>query len=203
MAIVLGDLVSAIMNSALVMLFMMVGSAIGEEVASFVFGKVKGGVTQILYLAFFLPIFVLGGYVFAVLKIPQTLTSSGLFFGLWGFVTVFVSRFLINQINKFFGIKLKKSDKRYINGKILIKYLKDRGLSSHDTRVILRKCCDSGRKADKIFEGGNEWVNIDPEALTYELTKKGLKAEDVMNLLGSILKMKPEEAALVWKKASV
>ena len=199
-----GDLVSAIIGAVAVMLVMMVGSGVGEQVAGFFFGRIQGGLTQMIYLFFFLPLFVVGGYVYTLIGIPQTsLSSSALFFGLWGFFTVFVSRFLINQMNKVLRITIPKSDKREINGKELIAKLKARNLDSNEVRKILRKCCDSDRKADKIFEGGTEWVRINPEALAYELSKRGYNAQEVIDVMKNVLRMKPEEAAMIWKNSSV
>lgn len=198
------ELFNAIAGAVAVLLVMMIGSGVGEQVAGFFFGRVEGGLSQILYMLFFLPLFVVGGYVYTLLHIPQTsLLSTALFFGLWGFFTVFVSRLIINQLNKIFGIRLPKSDKREINGKELIKRLKAKDLGEHEIRKILRKCCESDRKADRIFEGGTEWVRIDPNVLVYELSKKNFSVHEVLDILRSVLKMSPEEAAIVWKNSSV
>lgn len=198
------DLVNAVIGSVFVMILMMTGSGIGEEVASFVFGKVKGGFSQIVYLMFFLPLFVVGGYVYTLLNIPQTsLTSTAIFFGLWGFLTVFVSRFLINMLNKALGIKFIMPKKSLVNGKDLVKYLKEKKMPEHEIRTVLMKSCDSKRKAEKLFEGGSEWVSIDPDPLCYELSKRGFSAHDVMEILKDIIRLTPEEAAIVWKNSSV
>jgi hypothetical protein len=165
---------------------------------------VKGGFSQMIYMMFFLPIFVVGGYVYTLLNIPQTsLASTALFFGLWGFFTVFVSRLIINVMNKALGIKLIMPKKNLVNGKDLMRYLKEKKMPDHEIRTILMKSCDSKRKAEKLFEGGPEWVSVDADPLCYELSKRSFSAHDVMDILKNILRLTPEEAALVWKNSSV
>ena len=199
----LGDIASAIAGSVFVLFFLMIGSGIGEEVASFFFGRIKGRLTQIIYLLLFMPLFVLGSYVYVYLQIPQKLLSMALFFGLWGVFTVFISRFVIYLGGKVLDIRLPKSKKSHINGRELIKYLKEKKLEDNEIRKILARSCESERKAQKLFEGGSEWVKIDPEALCYELSKRDFNVHEVMDILRKILKMTPEEAAGVWKNASV
>lgn len=201
--VVLEDMAGAVAGSVVVLFILMIGSGIGEEVASFLFGRIKGRMTQIIYLLLFMPLFVLGGYANVYLKISGELPSTALFFGLWGVFTVFTSRFILHLGGKALGIRYYRRKKTHINGKELIKHLKVKKLQDNEIRQILGKSCDSERKAQKIFEGGSEWVNIDPEALCYELSKRGFNVHEVMEILKEILKMNPEESANVWRNASV
>ncbi|MEA3255160.1 MAG: hypothetical protein U9Q22_04950 [Candidatus Altiarchaeota archaeon] len=199
----LEDMAGAVAGAVVVLFTLMIGSGIGEEVASFLFGRIKGRMTQIIYLLLFMPLFVLGGYANIYLQIPQTLPSTALFFGLWGVFTVFTSRFILHLGSKALGIRYIRRKKTHVNGKELIKHLKEKKLQDNEIRQILYKSCDSERKAQKIFEGGSEWVNIDPEALCYELSKRGFNVHEVMKILKEILRMNPEESANVWRNASV
>ncbi|MBN2251038.1 MAG: hypothetical protein JW724_03070 [Candidatus Altiarchaeota archaeon] len=200
----LGDLAGAIAGGTFVLFAMMIGSAIGEQIAGFLFGKVKGGVLQIVYMLFFMPVFIIGGYAYSLLNIPQTsLVASALFFGLWGIFAVCVSRLFISFLGKVLGIRILPKKKSYINGKELIKRLKEKKLPDNEVRSMLTGSCESKRNADRLFEGGSEWVDIDPEALCYQLSKKGFSVHEVMEILTKVLRMKPEDAAVVWKNASV
>ena len=197
------DFAGAIGSAVFVMMVMMMGSAVGEEVSGFFFKKIRGGMTQILYMLFFLPLFVLGGYVYTLWGVPQTsVIATALFFGLWGFATVFMSRFLITVLGKMAGIRMNKPVRNYINGTLLIKYLKEKKMSDNDIRNVLINSCESKKKAIRLFEGGSEWVDIDPEALCYELAKRGYSVHEVMDVLKGILRMRPEDAAVVWRNAS-
>jgi hypothetical protein len=200
----IAELASAIGGSVVVMLIMMIGSGIGEEIAGFFFKKVQGGVIQMIYLAFYMPLFIIGGYVYSILKIPGTsLVATSLFFALWGIFTVFVARFLITIVVKIMSINVFSSHKMPVNGAEFVKYLKGKSVSDKDTEAILVSSCDSEGKARKLARGGFDWVEISPEDVCYELTKRGFDIHDVMELLTGVFRMKPEEAAMVWKKASV
>ena len=198
------DIAVAIGQGVAVMMAMMIGSAIGEEIASLFFGRVKGGLTQIIYLLFYMPLFIMGGYVYTLSGIPMTsVVTSGLFFGLWGIATVIISRLMIAVINRIFGIRFTAQKKFYVNGKDLIRDMKDKGLAENEIRNVLISSCDSPKKAKRLFEGGSEWVNVDPEALCYSLAKRGYNVHEAMKVLTNILKMRPEDAAVVWKNSSV
>ncbi len=200
----IADLVSAIGGSVVVMLIMMVGSGIGEEVASFFFGRVKGGIIQMIYLLFYMPLFVVGGYVYTLLKIPGTsLMATSIFFALWGVFTVFVARMLITVVTKVLSFNVFSTHKMPINGAEFVKYLKGKSVSDKDAESILISSCDSPSKARKLARGGFEWVELSPEGVCYELTTRGFDIHDVMELLTGVFRMKPEEAAGVWKKASM
>jgi len=130
------------------MFIMMIGSGIGEEIATFFFGKVKNGILQIIYLLFYMPLFIVGGYVYSLLKIPGTsLVATSLFFALWGVFTVFIARLLITLIDKIFSINITPSNTTPVNGAELIKYLKSRSIPDKDTETILLSACDSRGKA--------------------------------------------------------
>ncbi len=198
------DLAGAIAQSVVVMVLMMIGSAIGEEVAGFFFQRVKGGILQVIYFLFYMPMFIVGGYVYTLLKIPSTsIVSTALYFALWGVFTVFVSRLFITAVGKVFGIRLSKPKGTYINGKDLIKFLKAKNMPENEIRKVLVSSSESKAKASKLMDGGPEWIDIDPEALCYELAKRGYGVHDVMDALKTVLRMKPEDAAVVWKNASV
>lgn len=198
------ELASAIGGSVVVMLIMMIGSGIGEEIAGFFFKKVQGGIIQMIYLAFYMPLFIIGGYVYSLLKIPgSSLVATSLFFALWGILTVFVARLLITVVVKAFSLKIFSSHKTPVNGAEFVKYLKGKSISDKDTEDILVCSCDSESKAKKLAHGGFDWVEISPEDVCYELTKRGFDVHDVMELLTGVFRMKPEEAAMIWKKASI
>jgi len=200
----IADLASAIGGSVVVMFVMMIGSGIGEEVASFFFGRVKGGIIQMIYMLFYMPLFILGGYVYSILKIPGTsIVATSLFFALWGVFTVFVARLLITIVTKVLSVNVFSGSKTPVNGAEFVKYLKGKSISDKDTEAILVSSCDSPGKARKLARGGFDWVAISPEDICYELTKRGFDVHDVMELLTGVFRMKPEEAAMIWKKASV
>jgi hypothetical protein len=200
----IAELASAIGGSVVVMFVMMIGSGIGEEIAKFFFGKVKGGIIQAIYMMFYMPLFIVGGYVYSILKIPGTsIVATSLFFALWGIFTVFVARLLITVVVKIFSVNLFSSHKTPVNGAELVKYLKGKSISEKDTEEILVSSCESAGKAKKLAQGGFDWVDISPEDVCYELTKRGFDVHDVMELLTGVFRMKPEEAAMIWKKASV
>ena len=200
----IGELASAIGGSVVVMFIMMIGSGIGEEVASFFFGRVKGGIIQMIYMLLYMPLFVMGGYVYSILKIPGTsLVATSLFFALYGVFVVFVARFLIKIIEKIFSVNIFSAHKTPVNGAEFVKYLKGKSISDKDTEAILVSSCESSGKAKKLARGGFDWVEISPEDVCYELTKRGFDVHDVMELLTGVFRMKPEEAAMIWKKASI
>jgi hypothetical protein len=200
----IADLASAIGGSVVVMLIMMVGSGVGEEVASFFFGRVKGGIIQMIYLLFYMPLFVIGGYAYTLLKIPGTsLMATSIFFALWGVFTVFAARLMIMVVVKVMSFNVFSAHKMPINGAEFVKYLKGKSVSDKDTESILISSCDSPGKARKLARGGFEWVELSPEEVCYELSKRGFDIHDVMELLTGVFRMKPEEAAGVWKKASM
>lgn len=200
----IADLASAIGGSVVVMLIMMVGSGVGEEVASFFFGRVKGGIIQMIYLLFYMPLFVIGGYAYALLKIPGTsLMATSIFFALWGVFTVFAARLMITVVVKVMSFNVFSAHKMPINGAEFVKYLKGKSVSDKDAESILISSCDSPGKARKLARGGFEWVELSPEEVCYELSKRGFDIHDVMELLTGVFRMKPEEAAGVWKKASM
>jgi hypothetical protein len=157
-----------------------------------------------IYLMFYMPLFIIGGYVYSILKIPGTsLVATSLFFALWGVFTVLVARMLITVLVKITSINVFSSPKMPVNGAEFVKYLKGKSLSDKDTEAILVGSCDSEGKAKKLARGGFDWVEISPEDVCYELTKRGFDVHDVMELLTGVFRMKPEEAAMIWKKASV
>jgi hypothetical protein len=198
------ELASAIGGSVVVMFIMMIGSGIGEEVASFFFGRVKGGIIQMIYMMFYMPLFVMGGYVYSILKIPGTsIVATSLFFSLWGVFTVFVARLLITIVTKVLSVNVFSGRRTPVNGADFVKYLKGKSISDKDTEAILISSCDSPGKARKLAQGGFDWVEISPEDICYELTKRGFDVHDVMELLTGVFRMKPEDAAMIWKKASI
>ncbi len=175
------------------MLIMMIGSGIGEEVASFFFGRVKGGIVQIIYMLFYMPLFIIGGYVYTLLKIPGTsLMATSIFFALWGVLTVFVARTLITVVVKVMSLNVFSSHRMPVNGAEFVKYLKGKSVSDKDTESILISSCDSSSKARKLARGGFEWVEMSPEDVCNELTKRGFDIHDVMELFTGVFGMKPE-----------
>lgn len=192
----------AVASQVVVLFFLMIGSGVGEELASFMFGRIKGRLNQIIYILLFMPLFVLGGYAYILFGISNALLSTALFFGLWGVMTVFVSRGTLYLGGKMWGVKLK-SRKRGIRGKLLTRYLRKYEVEDHEVKEILMRVCESGRKGEKLFEGGAEWVRVDPHALCYELSNRGFEVNHILEALTRVLRLNTEEAAMIWRKSSV
>lgn len=203
----LTELFGAIWGSVVVMFFMMVGSGVGEEVASFFFGRVKGGIIQIIYLLLFMPVFILGGYTYTILQIPQTsIVSTALFFGLWGFFTVFICRGAVTLLSDFLNLKLtSSSSKKFkpVDGCLVAEYLHSKGFSDEEVKAIISKAVDNPKHVSKIMNGVSVKTYINPQVLCYETTKRGWDVHKVMDFLRYVYNMSPEEAARLWRESSV
>lgn len=192
----------AIGGSVFVLLMMSVGSGIGEEIAKFLYGKSKGGIFQMIYMLVHLPVFIIGGYVYTLLGIPAaSVISSALFFGLWGIFTVFVSRGFMAVLGKVIDFKPPGSDK--VRGKELLDHLRGTGMPDEEIKPVLLNFCDSEKKVEGIINGKDVKVKGDSEALCYSLSKRGLSACEIISVLVKTFGFTPEEAGLVWRRASL
>jgi hypothetical protein len=191
----------------LVVLSALMGVALGDTVASFFFGKVKGRFKQILYLVLFAIFIVLEGYVMQLFGInlmdmhpALACTVSGLF----GSTVVFLNRAILHVLDEIqTSIKLSKTHKFGLNGKRLVKELRGKGLEKEEVRKVLLASAKSERRVDKVLSGKNEWLEINLNTLSYELSKRELSADDIINILHKMAGIHPEDAVEIWKRSSV
>jgi hypothetical protein len=201
------------MSQVVVLGLMLIGMIIGDSIANSMFGGVKGIIRQLLYLLFFVVFLVLGNYLPGLLDIPAlSLFPAIIIFGFWGFSAVFFSRFILYLMDFIISlvkkIGMKKLGEVRIDAGALITYLNNKGINPVEIKKILANASGSKRKADKIIRNFNkgekvkEDIEIDPYVLTSNLLRKGMKIDDILEILVKIVGFSPEKAVSIWRKST-
>ena len=194
------------------MFLMLIGMFIGDSVAGSIFGNIKGRVRQFLYLLLFVIFLVFGNYIPSLIGIyPLGLLNSILLFSIWGFLSVFLSRFLLFLIDLsiYFGKKLrtKKQPQAIVAIEKLIRYLQDRGMGAEGIKFILSVSLGSEKKAEDIqnrVKNGklNKGIAIDPYRLSSAFRQSGFDANEILEILVKFLGLTPEKAVRIWRRST-
>ncbi len=194
------------------MFLMLIGMFVGDSVAGSIFGNIKGRVRQFLYLLLFVIFLVFGNYIPSLIGIyPLGLLNSILLFSIWGFLSVFLSRFLLFLIDLsiYFGKKLrtKKQPQAIVAIEKLIRYLQDRGMGAEGIKFILSVSLGSEKKAEDIqnrVKNGklNKGIAIDPYRLSSAFRQSGFDANEILEILVKFLGLTPEKAVRIWRRST-
>jgi len=191
---------------------MLIGMFVGDSVAGSIFGNIKGRVRQFLYLLLFVIFLVFGNYIPSLIGIyPLGLLNSILLFSIWGFLSVFLSRFLLFLIDLsiYFGKKLrtKKQPQAIVAIEKLIRYLQDRGMGAEGIKFILSVSLGSEKKAEDIqnrVKNGklNKGIAIDPYRLSSAFRQSDFDANEILEILVKFLGLTPEKAVRIWRRST-
>jgi len=191
---------------------MLIGMFVGDSVAGSIFGNIKGRVRQFLYLLLFVIFLVFGNYIPSLIGIyPLGLLNSILLFSIWGFLSVFLSRFLLFLIDLsiYFGKKLrtKKQPQTIVAIEKLIRYLQDRGMGAEGIKFILSVSLGSEKKAEDIqnrVKNGKlkKGIAIDPYRLSSAFRQSGFDANEILEILVKFLGLTPEKAVRIWRRST-
>ena len=194
------------------MFLMLIGMFVGDSVAGSIFGNIKGRVRQFLYLLLFVIFLVFGNYIPSLIGIyPLGLLNSILLFSIWGFLSVFLSRFLLFLIDLsiYFGKKLrtKKQPQAIVAIEKLIRYLQDRGMGAEGIKFILSVSLGSEKKAEDIqnrVKNGklNKGIAIDPYRLSSAFRQSDFDANEILEILVKFLGLTPEKAVRIWRRST-
>ncbi len=202
----------AFLNQVVVLLLMLMGMFIGDSVAGSIFGRVKGSLRQFLYLLLFVIFLVSGNYIPYLLGIqPLGLLNSILLFSFWGFLSVFLSRFLLFLIDLLIHfvrkIRTKKQPQTIVDITRLIGYLQDRGTDAERIKFILSISLGSGKNAadvQKKAEKDNlkKKIPMDPYRLSLAFHKSGFNIDEISDILVNFLGITPENAVRIWRRST-
>ncbi|RLI89465.1 MAG: hypothetical protein DRO62_01485 [Candidatus Altiarchaeales archaeon] len=206
------DFLITFLNQVVVLFLMLIGMFVGDSVAGSIFGNIKGRVRQFLYLLLFVIFLVFGNYIPSLIGIyPLGLLNSILLFSIWGFLSVFLSRFLLFLIDLsiYFGKKLrtKKQPQAIVAIEKLIRYLQDRGMGAEGIKFILSVSLGSEKKAEDIqnrVKNGklNKGIAIDPYRLSSAFRQSGFDANEILEILVKFLGLTPEKAVRIWRRST-
>jgi hypothetical protein len=199
------DPMTVFLNQVVVLLLMLAGMFIGDSASNSVFGRVKGTLRQLLYLLLFVVFLVLGNYIPSLIGIQiQTILNSILFYGFWGFLSVFLSRLILFSLDRLIhyrrNLKTKKKPQRFVDVIRLVRHLRDRGLNAEEINLILSASTGSGRKAGK--RGSKEKTPVDPYRLSSAFQRNGFDVNETADILVKFLKLTPEKAVRIWRDAN-
>ncbi|OYT40753.1 MAG: hypothetical protein B6U86_03555 [Candidatus Altiarchaeales archaeon ex4484_43] len=206
------DFLITFLNQVVVLFLMLIGMFVGDSVAGSIFGNIKGRVRQFLYLLLFVIFLVFGNYIPSLIGIyPLGLLNSILLFSIWGFLSVFLSRFLLFLIDLsiYFGKKLrtKKQPQAIVAIEKLIRYLQDRGMGAEGIKFILSVSLGSEKKAEDIqnrVKNGklNKGIAIDPYRLSSAFRQSDFDANEILEILVKFLGLTPEKAVRIWRRST-
>jgi len=205
------DLLITFLNQVVVLFLMLIGMFVGDSVAGSIFGNIKGRARQFLYLLLFVIFLVSGNYIPSLIGIyPLGLLNSILLFSIWGFLSVFLSRFLLFLIDiLIYSVKklgTKKQPQTIVAIEKLIRYLRDRGMDSEGIKFILSVSLGSEKKAEDIQSRVKKGklkrgIAIDPYRLSSAFRQSDFDVNEILEILVKFLGLTPERAVRIWKRS--
>ena len=185
------DWLGVFLSQVTVLFFMLLGMLVGESAASSIFGAIEGRLRQFIYLMLFVVFLVGVNYLPPLIGIPNPgLYPAILLFGLLGFLSVFISRGLINLMDYFFIflVGLIYGSEKYRGVGVA-----DNLFSSYlSSRLGLKKMRHVMDEVSLSRDGGK--VFFHPKKLRRVMLREGLGDEDFLYVLVDLAGLCPEKA---------